>query len=101
MLFCKCCSCIHPCVPHLCLVPQRPETSYGSLGTGVTDGCEPPTPSPLEEQPVLLPTEPSLQPLIGLISVCSLSTYLSHLILKSGTVFKMSRGKFGSTLGLA
>ena len=38
-----------------------------SPGTGVTDGCEPPcgcwelNPGPIEEKPVLLATEPSLQ----------------------------------------
>jgi hypothetical protein len=40
----------------------------GSPGTGVIDGCEQPygywdlNPGPLEEQPVLLTAEPSLQP---------------------------------------
>jgi hypothetical protein len=44
--------------------------AVGSPGTGVTDRCELPcgcwelSPGPLEEQPVLLTTEPSLQPFI-------------------------------------
>jgi hypothetical protein len=48
--------------------PQRPEEGSETPGTGVTGGCEPPwgcwelNTGPLEEQPVLLTTEPSLQP---------------------------------------
>ena len=50
------------CARHL----QRPEEGTGFPRTGVTNGCEPPrgywesNPGPLEEQPVLLTTEPSL-----------------------------------------
>ena len=78
---CSCCACyycllmflnylfllvsyLHTCVQYL----QRPEEGIRSLGTGVTGGCELPcgcwelNPGPLEEQPVLVTTEPSLQP---------------------------------------
>jgi hypothetical protein len=47
---------------------QRPEEDAGSSGTGVMNGCDPPcgcqewNSGPLEEQPVLLTSEPSLQP---------------------------------------
>ena len=49
-------------------ISLRPEV-VGSPGTGVMDGCKPPCGcwelnlDPLEEQPVLLTTEISLQPL--------------------------------------
>jgi hypothetical protein len=48
---------------HVCLC-----AGVGSPTTGVADSCEPPyecwesIPGPLQEQPVLLTTEPSLQP---------------------------------------
>jgi hypothetical protein len=46
---------------HVCLYE-----GVRSLGTEVTDNCEPPClqliPGPLEQQPVMLTTEPSLQP---------------------------------------
>ena len=48
---------------------QRPEVGVRSPVTGVPDGSELPCgyweldPGPLEEQPMLLTTEPSLQPL--------------------------------------
>ena len=44
------------------------------VSDSITDGCEPPcrcwelNSEPLEEQPVLLTTEPSLQPSLGLLS---------------------------------
>ena len=47
--------------------PQRPEEGVRSPGTGITEGCELPRGywelnlGPLEEQPVYLTTEPSLQ----------------------------------------
>jgi hypothetical protein len=49
----------------------RPEEGIRSLGTGVTDGCElscefwESNLGPLEEQPVLLTLEPSLQHLVA------------------------------------
>ena len=49
--------------------PWKPGRSVGSPRTGVTDGCEPPCGcwesylGPVEEQPVSLVTEQSLQPL--------------------------------------
>lgn len=50
---------------HLCVwCPQEPEEGIQSLGAGTTDGCKPPREcresnlSPLEEQPLLLTTEP-------------------------------------------
>ena len=55
-----CSTCVH-CI-------WRPEVSTTSSVIGVIDGCEPPygcwelNPSPQEEQPVLLDTEPSHQP---------------------------------------
>ena len=58
---------MHVCAPLTCLV--RPEGGDRSPGTGVTDSCEPPrgcwelNPGPLEEQPVLLTDELSLQSL--------------------------------------
>jgi hypothetical protein len=48
----------------------RPEEGIRSPGPGVRDGCEPPygckesNPGPLQEQPVLLTSEPSLQPCV-------------------------------------
>ena len=62
-------------MPVLCLDTMcawcawRPEEGAGSFGTGVTDdgeppcGCWMPNLGPLEEQPVLLTSEPSLQAL--------------------------------------
>jgi hypothetical protein len=50
-----------------CLAPAEAGRDMGSPEMGVTDGCEPPEgcwePNPAEEQPVLLSTEPTLQPL--------------------------------------
>jgi hypothetical protein len=46
---------------------QWPEQGVRSPGAGITDHCEPPcrcwelNPGPLQEQPVLLTTEPSFQ----------------------------------------
>lgn len=60
-------SCMY--VQHFCLVSTEVTKVSGSLGTGVTDSCEPPCgcwesiSGPLEEQPLLLAAEPSLQPL--------------------------------------
>ena len=48
--------------------PQRPGMGSRSSGTGVLDvgelpcGCWELNPGPLQEQPVLVPAEPSLQP---------------------------------------
>ena len=48
---------------------QKPEEGTGSLGTGVKEDCQPQgerwklNPGPLQEQPVLLTAEPSLQSL--------------------------------------
>jgi hypothetical protein len=52
----------------LCLVPKEVREGVGSSGTGVKDGCGPPCEcwkmprNPLQEQ-MLLPVEPSPQPL--------------------------------------
>jgi hypothetical protein len=52
-------------------VPSNVRKRHWSPGTGITDGCEPlcgwlgPNLGPLEEQPVFLTAEPSLQPLSG------------------------------------
>lgn len=51
--------------PHICLVPAEVR-KQGILGTKITDDCEPPcgcleeNPDPLQEQQVLLTSEPSL-----------------------------------------
>jgi hypothetical protein len=56
------------------------QREFRSSGTGVTDGCKLPcgcwelNPGPLEEQPVLVTTEPSLQLLF-----LHISTYLLFL----------------------
>jgi hypothetical protein len=59
---------------HLCTwYPQRTEEGVRTPGTGITDSCEPLcgdlelTLSSLEEHPVLLLTEPPLQPLEKLL----------------------------------
>ena len=58
-------------------------------GTGVTDGCEPPhgywelNSGPLEEQPVLLITEPSFQPLHSGFYTCMASSSLTELSFQS------------------
>lgn len=52
------------CAPHVCLVPT--EARRGYVTPGVTDsseslpGCWEFNPGPVEEQPVLLTTEPDL-----------------------------------------
>ena len=59
---------------HLCTwYPQRTEEGVRTPGTGITDSCEPLCGywelnlSSLEEHPVLLLTEPPLQPLEKLL----------------------------------
>lgn len=32
---------MHVCVPHVFIVPTRPEEGIRPLGTGATNGCEP------------------------------------------------------------
>ena len=55
-------------VQHVCIVLQRPEEGIESSGTGLTGDCEPPSgclelnSGPLEDQLVLLTTEPAFQP---------------------------------------
>ena len=57
-------------IPHACLMPAEVRRGIRSPGTGVTDGWEPPcgcrelNSGPLEEQAMLLTSEPSLQPLL-------------------------------------
>lgn len=54
------------CVPCAYRCPQKPEQTIGSPVTGVRGGCKAPNmmqdlnPGPLQNQPVLLNTEPSL-----------------------------------------
>jgi len=58
---------------HACLLPRDAEENAGSPGMAVIDGCEPPSgcwgsnSEPLEEQPVLLTTEPSLQSSLSML----------------------------------
>ena len=62
-----CFVCMHGCAPHAFLMPMEARRGHRT-GTGVTNGYEPSSgcrklnPRSLEEQPVLLTTEPSLQP---------------------------------------
>jgi hypothetical protein len=56
------CLCVHPCASNT----QRPEEGTGIPATEATNGCELPyrgwelNPGPLQEEPVLSTTEPSL-----------------------------------------
>lgn len=72
---------------HVCLFPWRSEDSMESPGTEVTDDCEPPygfcepNSGPVEEQLVLLTTEPSLWPLcefflVLYVCICYLLGYV-------------------------
>jgi hypothetical protein len=71
--------------PHHCLAFQRPEEVTECPGTKVTDGCELPggcwqsNPGPLQEQPVLVTAEPSLQLLPWLLKTRSYSILLVDL----------------------
>jgi len=62
-VFTVCFACICVPVPHMCLVPWRPEEGVTHSGTGVTDGselsrgCWEWNLGPLEEQPVLTTAE--------------------------------------------
>jgi hypothetical protein len=67
---CVCvCACASLCVLCVCKSLQRPEEDIECSGTGVTDDCEPACGClelnlvPLQQQPVLLTTEPPLQSL--------------------------------------
>jgi hypothetical protein len=61
-------SCMYIYTPHVCLAPRQSEEYNRFSGTGVTDSCELPCGcwewnlAPLKEWPMLLTTEPSLQP---------------------------------------
>lgn len=65
----ECFACMYVYVAHACCL-QRLEEGVRSPGTGVKDGCEPPSfswdpkPGPLQDQQVLLTTKPTLLPLI-------------------------------------
>lgn len=67
---------------HVCLFPWRSEDSMESPGTEVTDDCEPPygfcepNSGPVEEQLVLLTTEPSLWPLCEFFLVLYVCMYM-------------------------
>lgn len=61
---------MYVCPPCVCPVPEEAREGVGASRSIVTDGCKLPlecwnqtNPSPLEEQPVLLTTEPFHQPL--------------------------------------
>ena len=88
---------------------------FGSSGMGVTDSCELPygcwelNPGPLEEQPVLLTNEPSLQPQNQLLCMTALgeglkqSYYRAQTGLKLGVILlpqplKCWRGKVCATM---
>jgi hypothetical protein len=67
-----CFACMYVCVPCVCLVPVKvARRDVRSPGAGVSGSCEPsrgcwePRCDPLQEQPMLLVTEPSLQ-LLGM-----------------------------------
>lgn len=64
---------MHVCVSCVCLVPVEARRGQLDLLELELQMVEPPTPSPVEEQPVLLSAEPSIQSLVSLIFVCSLS----------------------------
>lgn len=59
---------IYVCIPCVWLVPKMLEKGIRSPGNEVIDGCKPPyrcgelNPGLLQEQQVLLNTDPSLQP---------------------------------------
>lgn len=64
-------------IPHVCLVPKETRRGYGYTITGVMDGCESPcmcwelNSGSLQEQQVILTTEPCLQPhFIMFLNVC-------------------------------
>lgn len=73
-------STLHVCYAH------RGQGGIRSLGTGVTDGCKPPhecwklNPGSLEEQPVVLTTQLSFQPLCPLPKDISLCTVLNFFL---------------------
>lgn len=61
--------CLNVCACTKCIqCPQRPEEGFGSSETGIADGyllprrCWEPNPGLLQEQPMCLMAEPSLQP---------------------------------------
>ena len=67
----------------MCMCAWEPK-GIGSPGTRVTDDCELPRglgiePGPLEEQSVLLPTEPSRQPFGVLLCIEGLEGLLQRL----------------------
>ena len=59
---------MHVCVPRVPSTHKGQNRALDPLGARIIDVCELPcrcweqTPNPLEEEPVLLPAEPSLQP---------------------------------------
>ena len=101
---------------HVCLCtifmlkPTEVRREIRSPGTRSTDGCEPPhgywdsSPGPLEEQPVPLTTEPSLQPQPVCLFVCLfflLSAFKSIQIplnSASATLQKLPHGTSKSSL---
>jgi hypothetical protein len=88
--------------------PKRPEEGVRSPGTGVTDGCEPPcgcwefNSGRMEEQPVFLTVDPSLQFLqlfFDLLKIlpkklCFEFDVLGISCASNGSVYKMSVDKF-------
>lgn len=62
-----CSSCMYVRAPYACLVPEKARRKTQVPQTGVKDSCElvcgcwQSNQSPLEEQPMFLTTEPSLQ----------------------------------------
>lgn len=71
-------------VPCTCGACGGRKRAPGAPGTGVTDGCEPScgcwesSPDPLPQQPVLLTTEPALQPKVLLLTASPWRALLDH-----------------------
>ena len=75
-----CFVCMHVCAPYVCLLPEYTIEGIKSPRMRVTDSYELPCKcwqlnlGPLEEQPVLLTTEPSFSP----FSLCFKTDYIRH-----------------------
>ena len=85
------------CIPLAFLVPQKLEEGIRFPGTGVTNDCEPSCGSweqnsgSLQEQKVLIPTEPSLQPLIRFFFYLKTSSWEEFMRTDSTEHFHVGR----------